>query len=157
MVQTLIPLIINTIRKCNSYGRKYVIIQWRNITQLFPQPLSHTNTSIIWHLAGHNIYVLATQTITCTQTRICINIQSIQRRQTFAPNSLLCSLSRLHSVERQTDWFRAMWLPLLTTSNVAYDHLNVHVCLIEYRFTMQTCHLHLKHDKTDGQTESDMW
>jgi len=44
-----------------------------------------------------------------------------------------------------------MWLQLLTTSSVA----NVHLYLIAYRFTVQTCYLHLKHDKTDEQTEFD--
>jgi len=40
-----------------------------------------------------------------------------------------------------TDRLKAMWLQLLTTSSV----VNVHLYLIEYRFTIQTCYLHLKH------------
>ena len=65
----------------------------------------------------------------------------------------LCACCHVCTIwkHRQTDRLKAMWLQLLTTSSVA----NVHLYIIAYRFTIQTCYLHLKHDKTDGQTKFD--
>jgi len=91
---------------------------------------------------------------TCTETSSSTNRQSIHRQQTFPPMPG-CARCHVCTIWKHRDRLKAMWLPLLTTSSVANDHLNVHLCLMEYSFTMQTCHLHLKHDKTNGHTEFD--
>ena len=133
--------------RCHNTGTKYYAgISTTAITQ--------QHMSIIWHLASHNIYVHTTQTITCTEITTCTNKQSIHRQQTSPPMPLCahCHVCMIWK-HRQTDRLKAVreWLQLLTTSSVA----NVHLYLIAYRFTIQTCYLHLKHDKTDGQTEFD--
>jgi len=134
--------------RCHNTGTKYYAgVSTTAITQ--------QHMSIIWHLASHNIYVHTAQTITmitCTEISSCTNKQSIHRQQTSPPMPL-CAHCHVCTIlkHRQTDRLKAMWLQLQTTSSVA----NVHLYLIAYSFAIQTCYLHLKHDKTDGQTEFD--